>query len=118
MHKGDSKDDDNNSNNNNHHCRRDWKSMALVYVLTAMNLSGTDVIVQLPHGLLIETGCLDVTLGIHMASLIVPKGHGSVSENRRCSSSCHLLMAKERNFSPSPQRSSDPLIIVGSVGGS
>jgi hypothetical protein len=97
---GDNKDDDDDDddNNNNKHSRGDWKSMALVYVLTATHLSGTDVIVNLPHGLLTETGSLDVTGCIHMASLISTEGHGSMNENRRYSGSCHLLLAKERNF--------------------
>ena len=43
------------------HSRRDWKFMALGCVLTATHLSGTDVIVNLPHGLLTETGSLYVT---------------------------------------------------------
>jgi hypothetical protein len=72
--------------------------MALLwYVLTATHLLGTDVIVNLPHGLLTETGSLDVTLSIHMASLISTEGHGSMNENRRYSGSC-LLLAGERNF--------------------
>lgn len=92
------KDDDDDDDNSNTHSRRDWKSMALVYVLTATHLSGTDVIVNLPHGLLTEIGNLDVTLCIHMASLISTEGRGSMNENRRYSGSCHLLLARERNF--------------------
>jgi hypothetical protein len=74
LHTGDNKDDDdyddddnNNNNNNNKHSRRDWKSMALVYVLITTHLSGTGVIVNLPRGLLTETGSLDVTLCTRMA---------------------------------------------------
>jgi hypothetical protein len=95
---GDNKDDDDdNNNNNNKHSRKDWKSMALVYVLTAIHLSGTDI-VKLPHGLLTETGYLYVTHGTHVATFISTKGHGSMSENRRYSSRYHLLVARERNF--------------------
>jgi ABC-type cobalamin transport system permease subunit len=81
----------------NKHSRRGWKSMALVYVLTAIHLSGTDI-VKLPHGLLTETGYLDVTNGSHVASLISTKGHGSMVENRMHLRSNHLVMARERNF--------------------
>jgi hypothetical protein len=72
--------------------------MALVNVLIATHLLGTGVIANLPRGLLTETGSLDVTLCTHMASLISTEGHGSKNENRRYSGSCHLLLAKERNF--------------------
>ena len=72
--------------------------MALVCVLTATHLPGTDVIVNLPHGLLTETGSLNVTPCTHMASSISAEGRGCINENRRYSGSCHLLLAREGDF--------------------